>query len=165
MSKKSKLFLSISIGLNILLVLHLISEYTNKQEIKETVLFSEVYDNLEELEGTIANQINNDWTEPKLVTAQLEETISGFYLSSITSQRLGMLSDEEDRIMDNIYLELNSYLNKSYDLTEQSKEDLEQLRLMIREVGIGTDIWRGELNNVMKDIKEKLNKLSSIIIN
>ncbi len=151
--------------MNILLVLHLISEYTNKQEIKETVLFSEVYDNLEELEGTIANQINNDWTEPKLVTAQLEETISGFYLSSITSQRLGMLSDEEDRIMDNIYLELNSYLNKSYDLTEQSKEDLEQLRLMIREVGIGTDIWRGELNNVMKDIKEKLNKLSSIIIN
>lgn len=117
MKGKFKWLLGFSIGLNITLIVYLMSDFTNRQEIQETVLFLEVYENLEELEGTIANQIENDWTEPKLVTTQLEETISGFYLSGTISQQLGILSNEEDEIINNIYLKFNNYLSGYDDLT------------------------------------------------
>ena len=71
MSKKRKLLFSVSIGLNILLVAIVAWGIIKMNFVKEQVVVTEVQYRLVELEGIIAYQTDENWSEPNLVTAKL----------------------------------------------------------------------------------------------
>lgn len=84
MSKKRKLFFRLSIGLNILLLAIVAWGIMKINFVKEKVLFIEFQHNLVELEGLIAYQIDENWSEPKLVTTftRLSNDILGTFVEN-----------------------------------------------------------------------------------
>ena len=83
-SKKRKWLFRISIGLNILFIAILAWVILKMNFVKEQVLVTEVQNNLVELEGLIAHQVDNDWSEPNLVTTELGDVLNGIWLSMTT---------------------------------------------------------------------------------
>ncbi|WLR56713.1 hypothetical protein LC048_07460 [Mesobacillus subterraneus] len=144
LSKKKKLLFRFSIGLNILLVAIVAWGIIKINFVKEQVLVTEVQNNLVELEGLIANQMDNNWPEPNLVTTELGDVTNGIWLGMTTGKQLGTLSKSDKEILENLYSKLNQYPNdKLYsfvDLTEEDKQNFEDLRKTLREVGLGLNI-------------------------
>ena len=144
LSKKKKLLFRFSIGLNILLVAIVAWGIIKINFVKEQVLVTEVQNNLVELEGLIANQMDNNWSEPNLVTTELGDVTNGIWLGMTTGKQLGTLSKSDKEILEHLYSKLNQYPNdKLYsfvDLTEEDKQNFEDLRKTLREVGLGLNI-------------------------
>ena len=144
MSKKKKIFVGISIGLNVLLLALVGWGLLTMNFVKEQVLITEVQSNLVELEGLIAHENETNWTEPKLVTVKLGDVLNGITLGLTTGNQLGTLSKKDEVILQKLYLRLNQYpTNDEYsfvDLTEKDKRNFEELREILREAELGLNI-------------------------
>lgn len=77
--------------------------------VKEQVLVTEGQTNLVELEGLIANQIEDNWSEPNLVTTELGDVLNGIWLGMTTGEQLGTLSNSDKTILNRLYTLLNQY--------------------------------------------------------
>lgn len=109
--------------------------------VKEQVLVTEVQNNLVELEGLIAHQMDDEWPEPNLVTAKLDDILNGIWLGITTGEQLGTLSENDKEVLGHLYSKLNQYphdeLYSFTELTEEDKQNFEDLRKTLREVGLG----------------------------
>lgn len=141
--KRNLLFL-ISISLNIILVVIVAWGIIKMNFVKEQVLITEVQSNLIEWEGLIANQVDNKWSEPQLVTAELRDVLNGIWLGTTTGKQLGMFSKSEKKVLERLYSNLDQYPSderyKFAIVTEEDKRDFEDLRKALREVGLGLNI-------------------------
>lgn len=144
MNKKRKLLFSISISLNLLLFAVVAWGYTKMNFVKEQVIVTEIQTNLVELEGLITNQIDDNWSDPNLVTTELGDVLNGIWLGMTTGEQLGRLSNSDKKILEYLYSKLNQYpkdeLYRFADLTEEDKKNFENLRNALREVGLGLNI-------------------------
>jgi hypothetical protein len=151
MSKIKKVLFGLSVGLNIVLIAIIALGMIKMNFVKEQVLLTEVQQNLVELEGLIAHQTENNWSNPNLVTTELGDVLNGIWLGKTTGNQLGTLSDHDKEILNQLYFKLNQYPNdKLYrfvDLTEKDKENLEELRGILRDAGFGLNI---QVNGNMK---------------
>jgi hypothetical protein len=129
LSKKRKWVFQFSIVLNILLFAIAAWGIVKMNFVKEQVLITEVQSNLVELEGLIASQIEDNWSEPNLVTTELGDVLNGIWLGKTTGKQLGTLTYSDQRILEHLYSKLNQYPNdKLYsfvDLTEEDKKNFE----------------------------------------
>ncbi|MGE7689703.1 hypothetical protein ACQKMI_10850 [Lysinibacillus sp. NPDC097214] len=141
LSEKKKVLFRISICLNIFLIAIVAWGIIKMNFVKEQVLVTEVQRNLVELEGLIANQIDDNWSEPNLVTTELGDVLNGIWLGMTTGKQLGTLSKSNNDILELLYSKLNQYPNdelyRFVDLTEEDKKNFEELRETLREVGLG----------------------------
>ncbi|WHX40810.1 hypothetical protein QNH36_01125 [Mesobacillus sp. AQ2] len=141
MGGRRKLLLSISIGLNLILVMIVGWGMMKMNFVKEQVLVTEVQNNLVELEGLIAHQMDDEWPEPNLVTAKLDDVLNGIWLGITTGEQLGTLSENDKEVLGHLYSKLNQYphdeLYSFTELTEEDKQNFEDLRKTLREVGLG----------------------------
>ncbi|WP_208586163.1 hypothetical protein [Gracilibacillus suaedae] len=160
MSKKRKLIFRILIGLNILLIAIVIWGFIKMNFVKEQVLLTEVQYNLVELEGLIAHQSDNNWSEPNLVTTELGDILEGISLGITTGEQLGTLSNSDKKTLSLLYSKLNQYPNDELysfvDLTEDDKKNFEQLREILRDVGLGLNI---SISNSMDPFMRKVEEL------
>jgi hypothetical protein len=151
MSKIKKVLFGLSVGLNIVLIAIIALGMIKMNFVKEQVLLTEVQQNLVELEGLIAHQTENNWSNPNLVTTELGDVLNGIWLGKTTGNQLGTLSDHDKEILNQLYFKLNQYPNdKLYrfvDLTEKDKENFEELRGILRDAGFGLNI---QVNGNMK---------------
>ncbi|MDX5475122.1 MAG: hypothetical protein LPK00_06245 [Bacillaceae bacterium] len=134
--------------------------------VKEQVLVTEVQHNLVELEGLIANQIDNNWSEPNLVTTELGDVLNGIWLGMTTGKQLGTLSKSDKEILEHLYYKLNQFpKNELYsfvDLTDEDKKNFEDLRETLREVGLGLNITiSANMNSFMKQAKALNEKIET----
>ncbi|MDQ0230181.1 hypothetical protein [Metabacillus malikii] len=141
MSQKIKLIMTLSITVNVLLIGFVAWGIIKMNFVKEQVVLTEIQQNLVELEGVIAHQIDNHWSEPNIVTAELGEVLNGITLGTTTGTQLGKLSNEDKRILERLSYNLSQYPNdEQYTLasvTEQDKKALVDLRQTLREAGLG----------------------------
>jgi hypothetical protein len=162
LNKKRKLLFSFSIGMNILLVAIVAWGIIKINFVKEQVLVTEVQNNFVELEGLIAHQIDNNWSEPNLVTTELGDVLNGIWLGMTTGKQLGTLSKSDKEILEHLYSKLNQYPNdKLYsfvDLTEEDKQNFEDLRKTLREVGLGLNITKSANMDSFMSQAEGLNE-------
>lgn len=132
--------------------------------VKEQVLVTEVQNNLVELEGLIENQIDDNWSEPNLVTTELGDVLNGIWLGMTTGKQLGMLSKSDNDILVHLYSKLIQYPNdelyRFVDLTEEDKKNFEELRETLREVGFGLNISiSGDIDSFLKQVEELNEKI------
>lgn len=158
LSKKRKVLFRISVGLNILLISFVAWTYIKMNFVKDQVFLTEVQSNLVELEGLIANQSDNNWSEPNLVTTELGDVLNGIWLGMTTGEQLGTLSKSDKKTLTNLYSKLNQYPNDELysfvDLTEEDKKNFEELREMLRDAGLGMNIQvSGNMNYFMQQVK------------
>ncbi|WP_339213809.1 hypothetical protein [Solibacillus sp. FSL W8-0372] len=160
---KRKLYFRLSIGLNILLVAIVAWGIIKMNFVKEQVVVTEVQSNLVELEGLIANQMEENWSEPNLVTTELGDVLNGIWLGMTTGKQLGTLSKSEKEILEHLYFKLNQYptdeLYRFADLTVEDKRNFENLREALREVGLGLRISRSANMNSFMSQAEALNNI------
>ncbi|MGG0664574.1 hypothetical protein ABE042_10750 [Viridibacillus arvi] len=102
MSKKRKLVFRISIGLNILLIAIIVLGFIKMNFVKEQVLVTEVQRNLVELEGLIAEQSDDNWSNPNLVTTELGDVLNGILLGITTGEQLGTLSKADKETLEKL---------------------------------------------------------------
>lgn len=162
MSKKRKLLFSVSIGLNILLAAIVAWGIIKMNFVKEQVVVTEVQYRLVELEGIIAYQTDENWSEPNLVTAKLGDVLNGIWLGMTTGEQLGTLSKSDKEVLELLYSKLNQYPNDELysftDLTEEDKQNFEDLRKTLREVELGLNIsFSADMDSFMSQA-EALNK-------
>lgn len=165
MSGKRKLLFRISIGLNILLIVIVAWGIIKLNFVKEQVLVTEVQHNLVELEGLIANQSDDNWSEPNLVITQLGDVLNGISLGMTTGEQLGALSKSDKDILNNLYSKLSQYPNDRLysfvDLNEEDKKNFEELRKILREVGLGINISiSASMDSFMKQADELVEKIT-----
>ncbi|MFB7159625.1 hypothetical protein [Lysinibacillus sp. NPDC056232] len=162
LSKKKKVLFRISIGLNIFLIAIVAWGIIKMNFVKEQVLVTEVQHNLVELEGLIKNQIDDNWSEPNLVTTELGDVLNGIWLGMTTGKQLGALSKSDNDILERLYSKLNQYPNdelyRFVDLTEEDKKNFEELRETLREVGLGLNITISADMDSFINQAEKLNE-------
>lgn len=156
----------ISIVLNILLFTIVVWGIVKMNFVKEQVLITEVQSNLVELEGLIASQMEDNWSEPNLVTTELGDVLNGIWLGKTTGKQLGTLTYSDQRILEQLYSKLYQYPNdKLYsfvDLTEEDKKNFEELRKTLREVGLGLNISIiASMDSFMKQAEELNEKIRS----
>ncbi|WP_231505596.1 hypothetical protein [Bacillus sp. EB01] len=144
MRHKQKLLLKISIAFNIILIAIVAWGIVNLYFVNEQVLLTEVQYNLVELEGLIANQSEKNWPEPNLVTTKLGDVLNGILLGKTTGEQLGILSENDEKILTNLYTKLNRYPNDELysfiEVSEEGKKNFEELREVLREAGLGLNI-------------------------
>ncbi|WP_078427627.1 hypothetical protein [Alkalihalobacterium alkalinitrilicum] len=162
MSKKQKILFRISIAVNILLVIVVAWGYIKINFASEQIFLTEVQHNLVELEGLIANQSDDNWSEPNLVTTQLGDILNGIWLGMTTGEQLSTLSRSDKEILHNLYYKLKQYPNdKLYSFAELSQEDqenFEELQQMLRDAGLGLNIQVSANMNYFMNQAEKLEK-------
>ncbi|MFJ7730076.1 hypothetical protein ACIQXV_28830 [Neobacillus sp. NPDC097160] len=166
MSKKRKVLFRISIGLNILFIAIVAWGIIKMNFVKEQVLVTEVQNNLVELEGLIANQIDDNWSNPNLVTTKLGDILNGIWLGMTTGKQIGTLSKSDKEILEHLYSKLNQYptdeLYSFVDLTEEDKKNFEYLRETLREVGLGLNITiSANMDSFMHQAEELNEKIKS----
>ncbi|CAM4090341.1 hypothetical protein [Mesobacillus thioparans] len=166
MGERSKLVLGISIGLNIILVIIVAWGMIKMNFVKEQVFVTEVQNNLVELEGLIANQMDEDWSEPNLVTTELGDVLNGIWLGITTGEQLGTLSKNDKEVLEHLYSKLNQYphdeLYSFADLTEEDKQNFEDLRKTLREVGLGLKLTiSANMDSFMSQAEALNNKIDT----
>ena len=134
--------------------------------VKEQVLLTEVQHNLVELEGLIAYQIDENWSEPNLVTTELGDVLNGLWLGMTTGKQLATLSKSDKEILEHLYVRLNQYphdeLFRFADLTEKDKQNFENLRETLREVGLGFNIsYYKDMNSFMRQAEALNTKIKA----
>ncbi|MGE7925056.1 hypothetical protein ACQKND_18015 [Viridibacillus arvi] len=165
MSKKRMLVFRISIGLNILLIAIIVLGIIKMNFVKEQVLVTEVQRNLVELEGLIAEQSDDNWSNPNFVTTELGDVLNGILLGITTGEQLGTLSKADKETLEKLYSRLNQYpkdgLDKFVDLTKEDKKSLEELRVILRDVGLGLNITiSASMDSFMKKAEELVEKIN-----
>jgi len=164
LSKKRQTFFRLSIGLNILLLAIVAWGMMKMNFVKEQVLVTEVQHNLVQLEGLIAYQIDKNWSEPNLVTTELGDVLNGLWLGMTTGNQLGTLSKSDKEILEHLYAKLIRYPSDEIysfaDLTEKDKQNFENLRETLREVGLGLNIsYSSDMNSFMRQAEALNNKI------
>ncbi|QGQ93861.1 hypothetical protein EHS13_02540 [Paenibacillus psychroresistens] len=164
MSKKQTLLFKFSIGLNILLIVFAAWGYVHINRVKEQILITEVQHNLVELEGLIANQKDNNWSEPNLVTTELGDVLNGISLGISTDGQLGIPSKNDKKILNNLLYKLRQFPNdelyKFAELTKEDKDNFENLQKILREVGLGLNITvSGDMKYFIKQAQELAAKI------
>ena len=134
--------------------------------VKEQVLVTEVQTNLVELEGLIAHQIEDNWSEPNLVTTELGDVLNGIWLGMTTGEQLGTLSKSDKRTLEQLYSKLSKYPNDELysfvNITEEDKKKFEDLRETLREVGLGLNISISpNMDSFMSQAELLINKAES----
>ncbi|NJJ39099.1 hypothetical protein [Paenibacillus apii] len=164
MSKKRKLLFRISIGLNMLLIAVIAWGYMKMNFVNEQILQREVQQNLIKLEGIIVNQSEDNWSAPNLATTELGDVLNGIGLSITTGEKLGTLSSSDKEILNHLYNKLNQYPKDEFyrfsDLTEEDKENFEELRENLRNAGLGMNI---QVSGNMKYFINQADKLEKNI--
>ncbi|WP_238343510.1 hypothetical protein [Gracilibacillus saliphilus] len=127
---------------------------------------TEVQYNLVELEGLIAHQSENNWSEPNLVTIELGDILEGISLGITTGEQLGTLSNSDKKTLSHLYSKLNQYSNdvlySFVELTEDDKKNFEQLREILRDVGLDLNISiSNSMGPFMRKVEELEEKLHS----
>jgi hypothetical protein len=147
---------------NILLILLVVLVFIKINFVKEQVFLTEVQHNLVELEGLIANQSKNNWSDPNLVTTELGDALNGIWLGINTGEQLGILSQYEKEILSNLYSKLKQYPNDELynfaDLSEEDEVNFEKLRELLRDAGLGLDIQVSGNMKYFMNQAEKLEK-------
>lgn len=164
MSKKQKLILNTSIVLNILLIAIVAWGHIKMKLVKEHIFIAEVQHNLVELEGSIAIQKEKNWSEPNLVTSELGDVLNGVWRGIIIGGQLGNLSKNNKDTLNNLYNKLNQFPNdeiyKFADLTEEDKENFEELQEILREVGLGLNIqFSGNMKYFISQAEELVGEI------
>lgn len=166
MTNKSKLLFRISLGLNLVLIGFVVWGLIKMNFVKEQVLLTEVQQNLVELEGLIKHQMDNNWSEPNLVTTELGDVLNGIWLGMTTGNQLGTLSKKDEEILSRLHALLYSYPHdQQYRFSEVTKEDQKhfgELREDLREVGFGMNL---QINNDMNNFIEKADTLAEKLRN
>lgn len=124
MSKKQKIIFRVSIAVNILLIILVIWGYIKINFATEQIFLTEVQDNLVELEGLIAHQTDNDWSEPNLVTTKLGDVMDGLWIGINTGKHLSSISSKDKEILNKFYNQLRQQyphdeLYQFADISEQ----------------------------------------------
>ncbi|MEA3321145.1 MAG: hypothetical protein U9Q88_14145 [Bacillota bacterium] len=167
--KKRMVLFRFSFAMNILLIAIIAWGYIKMNFAKEQIFLTEVQHNLVELEGLIANQSNDNWSEPNLVTTELRDILNGIWLGITTGEQLGSLSKSDKEILNNLYHKLDQYpkddLYNFSNLTEEDKENFEELREMLRDAGLGLNIQVNANMNYFIYQAEKLEKSISVPLN
>ncbi|MEH7239397.1 hypothetical protein [Bacillus sp. JJ1562] len=164
MNKIVKIVIGTLLVLNLLLLWNVISGHTKMKNAKELLFLTEVQIKLIELEGSIGTQMENNWSEPNMVTTVLGDVLNGIELSIATAEHLGNLSnDERTIILNGLYGELSQYpIDEKYNfstLSEEDKQSFEKLRVKLRDAGFGVGI------QVSVDKQYFLNQASKLIDN
>lgn len=92
MSTKGKILFRVSIGINLILITCVLWGFIRINFVKDQIFHTEVQDDLVELEGLIADQIENQWSTPNLVTTKMGSVLNGLWLGITTGDQLGTLS-------------------------------------------------------------------------
>lgn len=160
MNRKRKLIFLVSIGLNMVLIAFVAWGYVKMNFVKGQIFFTEVQSNLVELEGLIANQMKNNWSEPNLVTTELGDVRNGIWLGITTGDQLGTLSKSDKGILNDLYYKLGQYANDELysfaDVSEADKTNFEELRGILRDAGFGMKI---QYSNNMKSFMNRAEDL------
>lgn len=163
--KREKLLFSISLACNVLLILIIIWGYQRVSFATEQLFIREVQHKLVELEGLIAHQMENDWVEPHLVTTKSGEVINALRSGLFTAEYLHMLSKKERELINSLISQFKYYpQNETYrfaEVSEEEREDLEALRELLRDAGLGMRIRSGWLT--WKNFIDKMERLDSRI--
>ena len=158
MSINNRLLFRISVGLNLLLIIIVTLGYIKINFVKEQVFITEVQQNLIELESLIANQSDNNWSEPNLVTTELAGVLNGIWLGKTIGKQLGTLSNSDSEILNNLFYKLNQYpqneLYRFTDLNYKDIENFEELREKLRNAGLGMNLQvSGDMDYFMKQVE------------
>lgn len=130
--------------------------------VKEQVVLTEVQTNLVKLEGLIAYQVGDNWSEPNLVTTKLSDVLNGIWLGMTIGEQLETLSKGDKKILENLYFKLKQYPNDELysfpNLTEEDKQNFKDLQGILREVGLGLNITIESNMNYFMSQAEALSK-------
>ncbi|MGE8204601.1 hypothetical protein ACQKP0_08555 [Heyndrickxia sp. NPDC080065] len=99
MTKKQKIIFRSSIIANTIFVLLIGWFFININFTSEQLFFTEVQENLVELEGLIAQQKDNNWSEPNLVTTKLGDVLNGIDLSLSNAKHLMSVTNGDREIL------------------------------------------------------------------
>jgi hypothetical protein len=164
MNQKQKMHFIGSIVMNIVLISAVIWGYLKIDLALENLFFKEVQENLVELEGVIANQKENNWSEPQVVINQLDDVLNGLNAGIHTGNHSGWISNEEKQLLESLYSKLSQYPhNEIYEVPELTKLDrkhFEELQLKLKEAGLGLNIT---IENDWNTFIEKCKLLSESI--
>jgi hypothetical protein len=171
LKKKWKIILGASIGINIILLLVVIFGLIKINFVKEQVLVTEVQQKLIELEGLIAYQSEQRWSEPNLVTTQLRDVLNGIWFGITTGEQLGNLTKEDRDTLSSLYSALIQYPNdelyRFVEVTEEDQKKFEELREILREAGLGlhmtispdSDSLLSQAEDILEKLTESLEEL------
>ena len=144
MNKKQKILFRSSIVVNILLALILSWGIVSVNFSNDQIFYTEVQDNLVELEGLIGYEKEHNWSQSNLVTQKLGEVLKGIYAGVNNGNYTKSLSKHETDIFEKLLSRLRQYpQDKQYEfvkLTNEDKENFEALRLKLRKAGLGVNL-------------------------
>ncbi|XEC94058.1 hypothetical protein AB6A23_22370 [Paenibacillus tarimensis] len=103
-----------------------------------------------------------------MVTTELGDVLNGIWLGRTTGEQLGTISKSDKEILNNLYSKLKQYPNdelyRFVDLTEEDKKNFEELRKILRDVGLGLNISiSASMDSFMKQAEELQEKINSPI--
>lgn len=164
MSKKQKMLFRSSIFVNILVVLILVWGNITVNFSNDQLLYTEVQDNLIELEGLIGHQQQNNWSQANLVTQKTNEVLDGLYISLNNGKYTKTISKNDREILEKLFSKLRQFpQDKQYEfitLTPEDKENFVALRTKLREVDLGLNITN---NHHFDSIFDQLQSLEESI--
>jgi len=98
------------------------------------------------LEDKITHQMKHDWSDPSLVTTELERIFFGISHSQNIGSESNTLSENDLEILDQLSDGLRTYqlypletLDQYSDLTEENKIDFEKIGKSLREAGFDSN--------------------------
>ncbi|RFB13532.1 hypothetical protein DZB84_16295 [Bacillus sp. HNG] len=169
MSKKGKLIFRISIALNIILIAVVAWNYMKMNFVMDQVVLTEVQINLVELEGLIKYQMEDNWSNPNVVTAELRDILDGISLGITTGEQLGTISERDKVILTKLYHRLYQYptdeLYRLATVTEIDQKNFEELREILRDAGFGLNLQVGVEFEYFIEKAEKLEKNIEVPLN
>jgi hypothetical protein len=141
MKKKQKVIFIGSIIFNVVLFMIVLWGYISTNFANDQLFFTEVQGNLVGLEGLIVDQKEKNWTDPNLVTTKLGEIVNGLDLGLSNGRYLFTISYEDLQTLGRLESKLRQYpqdeLYRFTSLSENDKENFEELQIILREVELG----------------------------
>ncbi|WP_059173117.1 hypothetical protein [Bacillus sp. FJAT-27445] len=169
MSKRRKLLFHFSIGLNIVLIAMLTWSYIKMNFANDLIFIKDVQNNLVELEGLIANQMDKGWPEPNLVTTELGDVLEGLQLGLTIGGYAGTLSQTEKEVLQKLHSKLRQYphdeLYKFTEVSEEDRQNFVELRAKLRNAGLGMSITISEDMDYFMKQAEQLEKDINVPLN
>jgi hypothetical protein len=158
LNKKQKILFRSSIFINFILALILVWGIVATNFSNDQLFYTEVQDNLVELEGLIGHQQRNNWSEENLVTQKLNEVMDGLYIALNNGKYTKTLSKSDREIYENLLSKLRQYpQDQQYEFTKLTQEDRENfvaLRTKLRNVGLGLNLTnQTEFESFIDEIK------------
>lgn len=162
MSKKQKAILRSSLLLNAIFLICLAIGYLKMSLVHKELFYSEVQNKLVELEGLLEHQINNNWTEPNLVTTQLGDVLNGIDVAMNSGKYSGWLSKDDLTKIEHLDYALRQYphdeLYKFSVLTKNDKDNFVDLQSKLQKVGFAMNM------TINKDWKAFIDKAENLLL-